>query len=53
MISFGVYDCLYRDYIFFETEEEAREYIETQTADGIASKKDFRLFRRQNLEIEE
>lgn len=53
MISFGVFDRTYLDYLFFETEEEAREYIETQTKDGIVSKNNFRLFRRQNLEIEQ
>lgn len=51
MISFGVYDCLYRDYVFFDSEDEAREYIDKQIAGETASKNDFRLFRRQDLEI--
>jgi hypothetical protein len=53
MITFMVLDTEYHSYNTFDSEDEAREHIEMRTVGGIASKKDFRLFRRQELEIEE
>ncbi len=51
MISFGVYDCFYRDYVYFDSEENARKYIDKQIKEGICFESNFRLFRRQDLEI--
>jgi hypothetical protein len=51
MISFMVLDTHYRQYKTFPTEEEARDYIKEEV--GYGTDPDvFRLFRRQELEIE-
>lgn len=51
MMSFGVFDKTYRDYFWFDTEDQAREWIDKQVEDGTCFTDDFRLFRRQELEI--
>lgn len=52
MITFMVRDLEYNDYQIFHSEKEARDFIATEIECG-ASPATFRLFRRQELEIEE
>jgi hypothetical protein len=52
MITFMVLDTEYQDYQTFDSEQEARDFIRTEIECG-AGRATFRLFRRQELEIEE
>ena len=51
MIEFIVFDLTYRDYIRYDTEAEAREWIALQCADGLADPKDFILRKCERLPL--
>jgi hypothetical protein len=50
MFDYMVLDHLWHDYIVFQTEEEARDYVANQLADnGDYSESDLIIFKRERL----